>query len=67
MANKSSTRGIKLIVGEPVATIQFEEMGAGLVTYHGNYQKSSDVGELHRDWNPTSMLPKLKRLEDGRK
>lgn len=51
-----------LIVGEPVAQIEFFEVGETLAENYasdGKYQTSTDLNELKRNWKPEQMLPKL--------
>lgn len=58
-----------LIVGEPVAQIEFFETGEILSEDYsktGKYQNSNDLEELKRSWSPEMMLPRLYKDRKGK-
>lgn len=59
--NKSDHVVIPIVVGEPLATIQFEEVEPSLMQYNGKYQSGETVEDLIKTWGPEKMLPVWKR------
>jgi dCTP deaminase len=61
--NNSQYYTIPLVVNKPIAQIIFFETGEVEVgsSYNqtGHYQTESSLSELIKNWNPSSMLPKL--------
>lgn len=63
ITNNSTRFTIPLIVGTRVAQIIFFYTGETDRPYvgSGNYQTTSDLEELRKNWRPENMLPRLKR------
>jgi dCTP deaminase len=62
ITNNSNHYYIPLVVGRRIAQIIFFETGEILekdYSASGKYQKSSDIENLKKNWDPMSMLPKL--------
>lgn len=64
ITNKSQISAIVLIVGEPIATITFEEIERPLQQYRGRYQQGETPEEIESAWKPEMMLPKWRRLRE---
>lgn len=60
--NASNSKAV-LIVGERISQIVFMETGDTSRSYEskGSYQCSGDINELIKKWEPSMMLPRLKR------
>ena len=55
----NSSWPVKLPVKERVGQIIFMYTGIPDKVYQGQYQKSTDLGELVKNWTPDTLLPKL--------
>ncbi len=70
ITNNSSHYSIPLVVGRRIAQIIFFETGEILSNDYsklGKYQSSQNIKELKRNWQPTSMLPKVYNDRDIKK
>ena len=57
---------LPLQVGMPIAQIVFYHTGevdGDYTTLSGNYQASTDVNELVKNWSPSQMLPRSHRMK----
>lgn len=63
ITNNSLHHAIPIVVGTRIAQVTFFYTGETDRPYHkgGSYQTTDDFGKLEREWDPTTMLPKLKR------
>jgi len=61
LTNKSGSAAIALMVGQPVATIQFTEVEPPIASYKGVYQPDGELEEIKRFWGPENMLPRMRR------
>ncbi len=62
ITNKTHVSAISLVVGEPVAQIQFEELvEPPLRQYAGKYQEGQEINDIARTWTPEMMLPRWRR------
>ena len=52
---------IALMVGQPVATIQFIEVESPVASYGGVYQSGQTLEEIKANWEPEMMLPKMRK------
>jgi dCTP deaminase len=62
ITNKSNESFIVLVVGEPVATVQFEEVEVPIKQYDGRYQQSLSLQEIVDGWEPGMVLPTWRRF-----
>lgn len=61
-----NTEWLPLQVGMPIAQIVFYHTGeveGDYTTLSGNYQSSTDIEELVKNWRPTQMLPRSNRMQ----
>lgn len=62
IATREAGESVILVVGEPIATIQFEEMvELPLKQYSGEYQEGVTLEEVVAGWRPEVMKPKWRR------
>lgn len=61
LRNKSSDLAIILLVGQPIATIQFTELEQPASSYHGVYQAGQTLDEIVTSWKPEALLPKMRK------
>jgi len=57
---------VPLQVGMPIAQIAFYHTGevtGDYTTLSGNYQSTTDLEEIIRNWTPESMLPRSHRMQ----
>jgi dCTP deaminase len=62
ITNNSRHYAIPLVVGRRIAQIVFFETGHILnndYSSSGKYQSHQDLTKMKKEWNPSSMLPKL--------
>ncbi|MCK4787259.1 MAG: hypothetical protein KAV87_26100 [Desulfobacteraceae bacterium] len=60
--SKSEHVLVPLVVGEPVATIQFGELESPLQEYHGKYQLGQTLEQIKENWEPEMLLPQWRRF-----
>lgn len=61
LKNKSQEMAIVLLVGQPVATVQFTEVEQPIASYQGAYQSGKTIEQVKTSWRPENMLPKMRR------
>lgn len=61
LTNKSKEVAIALLVGQPVATIQFIEVEPPITSYGGVYQFGQTLEEIKANWDSQMMLPKMRK------
>lgn len=61
LANKSQVATIALMVGQPIATIQFMEVEPPIANYRGVYQDGKTLEEVKASWEPEDLLPKMRK------
>lgn len=63
IVNKTTFHAIVLVVGEPMATVQFDELTEPPSRqYRGKYQLGETLEQIMANWRPEDMLPHWRRF-----